>query len=273
MLKFIKTMLCALMVLTLTACGGSAEKIVTETDHITIDGICVDDSYKNKDNASLKKVYLFYTLHANDTNLEYDSKYTDLIINETNKYTSEHYPRSGTYMPNIKYTSYIQDLYVGESAKVLATFEIPAADLEAGKTITFDDNQLPDEEKLKLSTDTIVHYNNEKEIAKAMDPQGYASEMDLRKDADSATVNKVKNAMNGYYWSFYVNSTSYKLEFSEPNNFYIETSFLSNTGTYSVKKGFIVLKYGNGTEVEIKYDYVDGEVKLYAADAFDVREG
>lgn len=48
---------------------------------MSIDGVYVDDSWSDGDNSPLRMVYLLYTLTANDTNLQIDSKYTKMTIN------------------------------------------------------------------------------------------------------------------------------------------------------------------------------------------------
>lgn len=255
-----------------TGCGKKDVK-KTETPHIIVDGICVDDSYKDDADESLRMVYLFYTLNSGDQNLEIDSKYTELIFEETNTYSSEHYPGVCKYMGSYYYSSYIEKVYLGSTIKVVATLEIPEAELVHGRKITIRDNQLPDEEELLLLTDDIQHFNSVEEIAKVMDPTAYAEEMQKREPADSSTTEMVKNLLNGYYWSFYVNFTSYKLEFSEPNTFSVTTSLGSNSGTYLVKKGYIVCTYpSTGNSVEIPYEIKEEKIELDAVAAFDVKE-
>ena len=97
--------------------------------------------------------------------------------------------------------------------------------------------------------------------------------MNKKMDADAETVTKVKEALNGYYWSFYVNSTSYKLSFEAPDNFEMKTAFGTNGGTYAVKTGYIFCTYSsNGKTVEIPYGWKDnGEIDLDTITAFDVK--
>ncbi len=47
---------------------------ILSTKNLSVDGICIDDSYIDKDNESLKLVYFFYTVKATDVNLQVDSK-------------------------------------------------------------------------------------------------------------------------------------------------------------------------------------------------------
>lgn len=292
MKKVIALLIALAMVFALCACGNNpttnqaddsdfttantpaAPTNVSETRYMKIHGICVDDSYVDDDSPVLKMVYLFYTLTANESNLEIDSKYTDMIINGINTYKSDNFSSSAAackYTSSYYYSSYIENVYLGSSIKVIATFKIPEGDLAPGKTITFSDYQIPGIDAILMSTDDIQHFSSAEKIAEAMDPAGYATEMKARETAPSSTTTAVQNAINGYYWSFYVNSTAYEVEFWAPNNFEVRTAFGSNQGTYSVKNGYIFCTYpSNGYTVEIPYTLSNGQIDLDIVDAFDV---
>ena len=248
---------------------------VTTTDYMTIDGICVDDSYQDEDGSPLKMVYLLYTLTAPEENLQIDSTYTTLTINDANSYESEHDPSAPAirYMPNYYYSSYIEAVYMGTSLQVAATFLIPEADLAPGRSITLSDSQIPDVDKIRLSTDDIEHFGSSKELAQAMDPDGYETVMVAYEEADAETTAQVKELINGYYWQFYVNNTAYELEFWAENNFEVRTSLgTSNSGTYSVRNGYLFCTYPDtGYTIEIPYEFADGDISLDLTDAFDVR--
>ena len=53
----------------------------------------------------------------------------------------------------------------------------------AGKTITVKNSDIPGCEELRLSTDDIITCESAKEIAKAVDPEGYEKEVKARKEA------------------------------------------------------------------------------------------
>ncbi len=284
MKKVLSMLLAAVLLISLCACGNNQsedsnkKEIKNETvlsnDYVTIDGLCVDDAYTDEDNSVLKMVYLFYTVNASDQNLEADSKYTYLKIGE-NEYTSERYNDVCLKVPNYYFGDYIEDVYIGSTLKVVTTFKIPEADLAAGKEITLRDDQIPNISEIKLSTDDIQHFEGDDNVCKAMDPDGYAAEMKKREAADSATTKKVKNLINGYYWSFYVNYTSYELEFIADNKFVLSTSLgTSSEGTYTVQNAYIFCTYPDtGYTVEIPYEInKDGEVELDCGAAFDVHQ-
>ena len=302
--KWIPLLLAGLLVLSLCACAGGTTPtpatapteepkqtavpttatepveteppIVTATNHITINGICVDDSYVDSDSKPLKMVYLLYTLTATGEKLKIDSKYTKLTIAETNSYESDHYASTAAaseFMPNYLYTSYITDVYVGESKNVMATFYVPEGDLAEGKIITVSDSQLPDPELLRFTTDEIVHYAGPEEIAQEYDAEGYANYLYLLEEADADTVKKVNEEIVGYEWWCYVNNTKYTVGFQKNNGFYVKTSLgINNSGTYSVRNGYLVCTYSNSdNSIKIPYTFKeDGKFSLDLVEAFDV---
>ena len=240
---------------------------------MTINGICVDDSYQDKDGKPLKLLYLFYTITADDTNLEIDSKYTNMYIGN-NSYSSDHYADVASackYTRNYYYGSYIKDVYVGESMNVVATFYIPEGELTESKTVTLEDHQIPGIHAVSFDTSDVVYYADGEEIAMAMDPEGYEVSMYEREEADAATTKQVQKLLNGKYWSFYVNNLAYKLSFTSPNKFTVTTAYSNSSGTYSVRNGYIFCTYpNNGYTVEIPYEIVDGKMDLDTIAGFDV---
>lgn len=249
-------------------------KEITKTNYMNIDGIYVDNSYKDKDNENLKLVYLFYTVSSNDKNFKVDSQSAKIII-ESNTYdNTKNLKGVCKYMSNYYYRDYLKDVYVGDTLKVVETFKIPSAELTEGKNIKIQKSQIPETENIKLLTDSIVFCDSVEAIAEKVDPEGYANEVNKRAEADQETDARVKKAINDYYFTFYVNRTSYKLSFSSPNEFELKTALGTNTGTYSVKNGYIFCSYpSNGYTVEIPYEWKEnGDIKLDTTTAFDVRE-
>lgn len=245
----------------------------TETSYMSVDGIYVDNSYEDKENSSLKLVYLFYTAKTNDKNLKIDSKSAKLTIGGMNQYESTgNLDKKCIYMSSYYYSDYLEDIFVGDSLKVVETFKIPQGDLAAGKDIKITKAQLPETEKIYISTDDIIYCDNAEKIAEKVDPDGYAAELTKRTDADQSTVNRVKSLINGYEWKFYVNSVAYTIEFISPNKFELRTAFGTNSGTYTVKNGYIFCTYpSNNYTVEIPFAFTDdGDIDLDVVTAFDV---
>lgn len=249
---------------------------ITETDYMSIDGIFVDESFVDDESDSLRMVYLFYSATTPGENLRVDSKSAKLTIGEVNTYDSEHYPGVCRYMSSYYYSDYLEDIYVGDSLKVVETFKIPAGDLTEGKALTLEKHQIPDTEKIKLSTDDIVFCESVEAIAEMVDPEGYELEVYNRSAADEGTAAAVQAAINGYYWSAYVNSTSYEIEFYSPNSFEMRVKALgvANSGTYEVQNGYVVCTYTDtGLVLEIPYSWGANDIDLDVVTALDVGKG
>lgn len=274
MKKILSLLLALVMIFSLCACGEVAPEKTLSNDYMDITGIYVDNSYDDGKDGKLGLLYIFYTVHTEAENLSIDSNSAKITVGDVNTYESEHLPDACDYAKSYYYSSYLEDVYAGDELKVVETFKVAKGDLETGKSITFDKDQVTDTEKLSFSTDDIVFCENAKEIAKKADPEGYEEEVRAREEADGATKKKVKNAINGYYYSFYVNYTSYKLEFISPNKFELSALGNTNSGTYTVRNNYIFLKYSsNNYTVKIPYSFDEtGKIELDVADAFDVRE-
>ena len=273
--------------LSMAACGGrpaqeseSTEQdtpkepsTVSETITVTIDGLYVNDSYVNEENDQLKLLYLLYTLHPEDENLEISSNGTSLTINDKNEYQSERRIGACTYLASYYYSDFIEDVYMGSELKVVETFEVPAADLEAGRSITIENYYVEDFDEILLSTDDITHCESAEALAKTADPEGLAEAQRLREPADEATAATVSNAINGYYWSFITNNISYRIEFYAPNNYSLSTMGVDTTGTYQVTNGFVVCTNdATGAVNELPYTLNGTDVELDPATGFSVYE-
>ena len=265
---------------------------VLSTDYITINGIAVDNSYKDDDGRPIKLVFLLYTLSTNDRNLKIDSNYTTLTINGVNSYSSEHYPvakETTKYMPNYLYTSYLTDVYIGEEVNVIATFKIPEADLAEGRSITVIDDQLPDAEKLRMNTDMIEHFLTGKMLAEKYDKVGCAVESKLRNDPPDYLERVIDgvhvcvgplNCLCNYpcQLSCYVNNTTYTVSFwldpSQSNlyRFSVRTSLgTENSGWAKATKGYIICTYdSNGAKIEIPYTIDSNKFNANPARYFEI---
>lgn len=272
-------LLAILMCFTLTACGSNnSEKNKNEdnnsnskmsNDIIKIDGIYLNNEYTDKD--GLKQIVLFYTLKAGEENIDISSAQFNLKINK-NEYSAI----NDIETPNLTqyyYSNIIEKVYVGKSLKVAEVFEVPDGDLVSGKEITLTDfdNYA---KGIKMTTDDIKKMDNLTSISLDVDKEYATKKQDEEKEklteADEATANKVKNDINGYYFDIpaYVGQvyTKYKLEFEAPNRFTVTATIsgnsISNSGTYTVTKGYIVLHYDTGKDVNTPYSYENGDITI-----------
>ncbi len=247
-------------------------EIVKDTDYVSLEGIYVDSSYVDDKNDKLKRVYVFYTAHTDAENLKISSKSSKMVINGVNEYTSERFSNSWSWFLNYYYSGYIKDVYVGDQVKTLSTFKIPEGELAEGRDIALSLYGIPDSDKLKVSTDDIIFCDSEEAISELVDPEGYETAKHNYEDADDETTAKVKAAINGYQWDFITNSTSYQIEFFDPNEFELRALSIANGGTYEVKNGFVICTYENGLQVQIPYTWGENDIDLDVVKAFDVNE-
>lgn len=261
-----------------TTTQTSEQQEVTEVksnDYFTLNGICVDNSYVDEDDSALKMVYLFFTVNAQAENLQIDDKDMVLTINDTNQYTSEHYPTASAtkYTSNYYYSEYLEDIYTGSSLNVLTTFKIPEGDLGADKSITLSDTQIPDIANIKFSTNDISYLNSPEEVAQTFDASGYETAMNAYNDADADRIALGKSYIAGYQWEFTVNSTYYELEFWQDDYFELRvpTFNVVTPGRYSIKNGYIVVTNdSNGVSTDIPYTLEDNDINLDVVSAYDV---
>ncbi len=247
----------------------TSESASTKSDYVSIDAICVDDSYRDNDNSPVRMVYLFYTVTAQETNLKIDSK-MDLKIG-ANEYSSARSFDAKKFIKNYYNSIYLENVYVGTSLKVLSSFSIPEGDLTPGKAITLSKTEIPDVGNLSLSTNDIQHFNGIEEIAAAIDPDGYKEMVYLREEADTELSQKVKSAINGYEFSGWVSNLDYTIKFRSGNKFSLTISPMGGgEGTYSVRNGYIFCTYDStGVTLEIPYEFKDnGKIDLDIAFAF-----
>ncbi len=244
-----------------------------ETDYVLINGIFIDDSYVDKDNSKIKMVYVFYDAFTNAENIEVSSELSELTINDINTYYSEKYSGVCDYMNSYYYSDYLEEVFIGDTLKVVATFKIPEAEFAPDRIITLAFRGIPDTDSLKISTNDVIHCDSQEEIAQTVDPAGYSNYMHMYEEADENTTNTIKSLINGYYWTFYVNSTTYELEFFAPNAFETRVKALgvTNGGSYVVRNGFVSITYdSNGKTVDIPYTIENDDIALDVITAFDV---
>lgn len=242
-------------------------------DIIKIDGIYLNNEYIDDNDESLKQVVLFYTMNAGEENIDISSNHFNLKINK-----NEYEAKNDVKTPDLTqyyYSNIIKKVYTGKSLKVAEIFNVSDGDLVSGKKITLIDSD--DYAKgIKMTTDDIKKMDNLTSISLDVDKEyttkRQAEEQEKLSAVDEATANKVKNDINGYYFDFpsYVGKTYtiYKLEFESPNEFKVTSTVagnsISNNGTYTVTKGYIVLHYATGMEVNAPYSYKDGDIDVYS---------
>ena len=307
MKRFFSILVALIILFSLCACSmqiteaptserATESECVTSNQYFSFIGLAVDESYEDPDGKPLTLVYLLYTIKTDDVNLEIDSVGTEMTINGINTYSPEHLPtckdNTTKYMPNYLYTSYITDVYMGETIKVTATFRIPKAELTEGRTITLADDQIPEIQSIRLKTDLIKTFSKSIDIAKEYDRDGYNKETTLRSTISNWSV----ESKNWYFhvddmfdiafqtaheWSCVVNNTTYWVslwndwDYRDENTSDWEEAtkycyrFLVRTGLgteaggwFSVSRGYIICTYDtNGAVVEIPWTFNEDKLR------------
>lgn len=237
------------------------KKLVTETDFTKIDGVYIDDSFKDEEIEELCLVYLFYTVKSGDKNIQVASNLTEITVDGNNTYDSRTVfsDSHARFIANYYHKKGLKVVSVDSELKVLEVFKIPKGDLKAGKAFTFKNDYIEQTENLVYLTDGIIHCKNLEEIAQKADPEGYKSEVEKRKPADSALQAKVKENIIDYEWSVTAANSvqSYKLSFWAPNNFTLKTVFSEVDGKFTIAKGYVILTFTStsGRVVELPYEF------------------
>lgn len=288
MRKIVALLLALTMVFALCGCGGEKESVkdtkdkiidefveeepnVTQNNYFALDAICVDDSY-HYDNEVLRKVYLFFTLTAKETNLETDSKYIYLKINDMNEYESYLTITEKTLFQSYYHSQYIEHVYMGQTLKVFTTFEIPEADLAPGRKITIRDNHIPQIEEITFSTDLIQHFNSPEEMAMAVDSEGYEKLQQMREEADAETTAKVyEQIVNKKFFSYSTSSgINVSVTFRADDRCEIALGPMSNGASYSIRKGFIFIYPDANTDTVYEISYTLDENGVISMDVAEM---
>lgn len=251
----------------------SSSNPASKPNHIQIDGIFVNKGYQNKDHESMVQLVLCYTLTSKSENYKVIGNNTKLTFNGGNSYQAGHSPQSCLYLGNYYYgSSYIQNVYVGEELKMVDTFQIPKDELTAGRKLLLSNSYINGMDMLSLTTDEIIFCEDMKVIAKTVDPEGYEKMVDALTEAGSKTKEKVRSYVNGYYWDFYVNSISYRLEFAK-STYTLQSMGMKTKGKYTICNGYIILTNdATGAKNYLPYTIKNGDIDLDVTTGFDVKE-
>ena len=248
---------------------------VFDTDYMTVNGIFTDASYVDDKNPELTRLYLFYTAKTPGDSYKVDSKDSKLTFSNGGTYTSSHHWAACLYMSSYYYRDFLKDVYVGDGVRVAETFYVPKAEIVPGRTITFSSSQIADSDRISLATDDIITLGSAREIAQIIDPEGYAQQSYALTEADKATKNKVLKAVNNYYWDFWVDQITYRIEFGKYK--YDQVSKINGTriptkGTYTICNGYLILENGGThTLIYVPYTWNGNDINLDIANAFDWR--
>ena len=199
MKKLLAILLAALMLVSLCACGS---KTITDSEHLTINGMYVDES--SEDDGE-KVLYIAMTYKAGDTNGSVSASMFNIKINDTNEYSNEYSQSLKLPYTDYYYDKFVEDVKVGETLNLYAAIKVPVNDLVDSKPIAIIED-IEGVDKLKLSTDMIVFAANKEEICKAIDEAVYnrmkAEEEEKLVPVSSSEAEFVYNYLSGGYFTY-----------------------------------------------------------------------
>lgn len=278
--KILAFLLSAVLMLSLCACAApGSSKEVLQNDCITVDGIAVNENYRDEESDALRLVYLFLTITP-DTNINMTSDRFDLTFDGEHTYSGDYIAHTAKYASNYYYGKVYKDVHLGETFKTVVTYKVPEAELSSGKMVTLENSDLSEIVKgIKFSTDTIQHFDDEKKLAEAMDPDGYQKAVESRKPADNATCKKVLKEIVGNSWTYaQTGGIVMKVTFLSNNKYEIRSSIMPDHvgyGKYEITKDYIVLTVDETKAVnEVPYSFDNnGRFKLDIVKGYSPYEG
>ena len=221
----------------------------------------------------MTEVVLCYTLSSTGKNYDFVGNKTNLTFVGGNSYDASHNGKECLYFGNYYDGSvYLKTVYYGDQFHVVDLIRVPKGELQAGRQIALSNPYVEDMAKTELTTDQLIHCKDMESIAKLVDPDGYAKQVYALKEADSSTKNKIRKYVNGYYWDFYVNNLSYRIEFSK-NTYSLSCHGLETTGKYTICNGYVILTNDStGAKNYLPYTLESNDIDLDITAGFDVFE-
>lgn len=232
--------------------SAEAEKAssdVLKNDSMTIEGVYIDESYAGSDaDKDIKRLYVFAdvtatsgTLSISSASFELTASYDDATDELDSIDVIQYDTDSGSDLANLA-TSYtctnvISEVLPGSSQKIIIPFNVPTFYLKDGATFELSNSDgLAD--GLKFGYGTIQDKENLEAIAQSADSAGYEAALKAREDASPEVAQDVMNKLDGYeyYQSFGGLTQTYKFD---GNRFTVRASGMENSGTYTVKNGYL----------------------------------
>lgn len=247
---------------------------VTESDYFVLDGAYLDSSYEDPNGSNAKMLYVFYTLTAPDSGLQTTSNSVSLRICDEDAARKGNtimgdiamadLSASGDLMASYYYDNVVETVKYGTEFKVVSTYLVTPAQLEAGHFLFFEDNDVPGIEEIILPTEEVIICASPEEIAEQADPAGLEAAQAAHEPADAETAQTVIDSIDGYEFYEIFMGLNLKFYFEAPNYFEERTSGENNSGTFEVQKGYLACTYeGGDNTVEIPWEWdEDGSIKL-----------
>lgn len=256
--------------------GDSASEpvaAVTSSDYFNLDGAYLDTSYVDPNGSNGQMLYVFHTLTAPDSGLQTSSNSMQLRVCDEEAARSgnasagerifANMDASGDLMTSYYYDNVIETVQYGNEFKMVSTFLVSPAQMEAGHFLLFKDDDVPGLDSIIVPTESVVACSSPEEIAEIADPAGVEAARAAHEPADEATVQAVNDAINFYEFYTIYGGLNLKFYFEAPNYFEERTTGQGNSGTYEVQQGYIACTYDNGNTVDIPWEWKeDGSISL-----------
>ena len=264
-------------------CGGGtsgsantsteAAKSVLKSKNVTVDAVVVDDSHVDPEHKTLKRVFVFATLHPASDNYKASSSLAKLKIADTSKKSSNDYEttisqnktdtgsKALAWSSSYYFDNTIKDVYAGEQFKIAYAFDVPESQLTDKATLSLSDSSTFGDTDISILAKDIKHADSPEAMAKIADPEGYKAEQVARSEAGPDVVAQVKPKLEGYEYFGYYGSVKNSFEFGFNGDFTNKTS--GKGGTYRILNGYLELTYSDGgNRILLPYTLKDGKLDL-----------
>ena len=244
-----------------------------EGENVTVNAVVIDDSYVDPDHDSLKRVFIFATLHPASDNYETSSYGAQLTISDESGDTSNEYKTTlgenktdaGTkalsWSSSYYFDNVVKDVYAGEQFKIAYAFDVPESQLTDTATLSLNDSGSFGDAGVSILAKDIQHAASPEAMAQIADPEGYQAEQEARSEASGDVAAQVKPLLEGYeYWGYY-GGVKNGFQFGFNGDFTNTASGLG--GTYRILNGYIELTYShNGSVILLPYKVENGKLDV-----------
>ena len=246
----------------------NASSDVLKNGNVTVESAYIDESYAGSNaDEDIKRLYIFTEITASSGTLEISSASFNLKVSrdEATDYLAsldviQYDTDGGSALANLT-TSYtctntITKILPGSSEKLAIPFNVPSFYLQEGATFDLSDSKNVSN-GITFGFGFIQDAENLESIAQSADSEGYAAAIEAREDASPEVAQDVMNRIDGYEYYQSTGGLMQKYYF-EGNRFLVTAAGLENSGTYTVKNGYLACTQDStGWVTWIPWEYSD----------------
>ena len=244
-----------------------------KSKNVTVNAVVIDDSHVDPEHKTLKRVFVFATLHPTSDNYEASSSIAELKVTDKAGGTSNEYEttinqnktddgsKALAWSSSYYFDNVIKDVYAGEQFKIAYAFDVPESQLTDKATLSISGSSTFGDTDISILAKDIKHVDGAEAMAKTADPEGYKAEQVARSDASQDVVAQVKPKLEGYEYFGYYGSLKNSFEFGFNGDFTNKTS--GKGGTYRILNGYLELTYtDDGKKILLPYTLKDGKLDI-----------